>query len=90
MTVYTASKVKYARLWRDLRSALSSQGVEIISTWIDEEEEGVSDYPDLAQRCIQESGAPVIGSEDTISQPKCFPHAGFVGASAYNLVAGRR
>ena len=51
MKIYIASKTKYADRWKKLRS----QGVEIISTWIDEAGEGDSkDLTDLALRCVDE------------------------------------
>jgi hypothetical protein len=52
MTIYTASKTKYAHLWLALRD----QGHRVISTWIDEAGEDESDdYGDLAYRCILEA-----------------------------------
>jgi hypothetical protein len=49
--IYTASKVKHAPMWRDLRS----RGAEIVSTWIDEAGEGeTADYADLSLRCLAE------------------------------------
>lgn len=49
---YVASKIKYAELWRTQRDRL---GHNIISTWIDEAEEGqTNDYSELACRCITE------------------------------------
>ena len=51
-TFYTASKTKHAWKWRGLRK----RGHNIISTWIDESEEGeTSDFEDLAERCISEA-----------------------------------
>jgi hypothetical protein len=51
-TIYIASKTRHARRWKALRE----QGVNIISTWIDEAGAGETiDEADLAQRCIRES-----------------------------------
>jgi hypothetical protein len=56
MNIYIASKTKHADRWRTLRKALKSDGINIISTWIDEAGEGESaDLTDLAIRCIQEA-----------------------------------
>lgn len=49
--IYTASKTRHAKYWQQLRK----QGVNIISTWIDEAEKGqTKDIPELARRCISE------------------------------------
>lgn len=49
---YIASKTKHAPKWKNFRS----EGVNIISTWIDEAEPGQSlDFKDLACRCISEA-----------------------------------
>jgi hypothetical protein len=51
-TVYVASKVVYAPMWRRLRN----KGANIISSWIYEAGEGESgDLADLASRCIYEA-----------------------------------
>lgn len=51
-TIYIASKTKHAPKWIKLRE----QGVNIISTWIDEHAASTSsDICELAWRCIQES-----------------------------------
>jgi len=50
--VYIASRTKHAPKWRALRDA----GVPIISTWIDEAEQGqTADFTDLAERCVSEA-----------------------------------
>lgn len=54
MTLYVASKVRHAPMWRQLRVELANLGIRINSTWIDEDEEGVSYFPDLSDRCIRE------------------------------------
>ncbi len=52
MTIYTASKVRHAQMWKSMRD----NGIDIISTWIDEAGPGESmDMVDLATRCIKES-----------------------------------
>lgn len=52
MTIYTASKVKHAHLWRSLRAS----GVPVNSTWIDEAGEGQSaSLSDLWVRCVREA-----------------------------------
>jgi nucleoside 2-deoxyribosyltransferase len=52
-TVYVASKVKHAALWRELRAS----GVRVVSTWIDEAEPNQSlDMADLWGRCVREAG----------------------------------
>jgi hypothetical protein len=49
--IYIASKTKHADKWIKLRS----EGVDIISTWIDEAGEGQSeDMADLCKRCVDE------------------------------------
>ena len=51
MRIYTASKVKHAHLWRELRG----QGYPVISTWIDEAESGESSsHEELSSRCLRE------------------------------------
>jgi uncharacterized FlaG/YvyC family protein len=55
--IYTASKVKHAAIWRHYRD----QGFPIISTWIDEAEEGESSsYEELSVRCIEEAKSAQI------------------------------
>lgn len=50
--IYIASKTKHADKWIKLRS----EGVNIISTWIDEAGAGQSpDMSDLCRRCVSES-----------------------------------
>lgn len=50
--IYVASKIKHAPKWRAYREA----GFPIVSTWIDEAEEGQSSsYIDLWLRCVQEA-----------------------------------
>lgn len=50
--LYVASKVKHADMWREFRD---TWGAPIISTWIDEAEEGqTADYRELAERCVRE------------------------------------
>jgi hypothetical protein len=50
--LYVASKAKYAPMWRDLRAS----GWPIISTWIDEADEGATtDWGALWERCIAEA-----------------------------------
>jgi len=52
MKIYTASKTKHAHKWIELRN----NGVNVISTWIDEAGQGqTKDMADLCRRCIQES-----------------------------------
>lgn len=52
--IYIASKTKHGPRWRAMRDA----GVPILSTWIDEAEEGAtSDWQDLWRRCVSESSA---------------------------------
>lgn len=49
--IYIASKTKHADKWKGLRS----NGVNIISTWIDEAGEGeTEDMASLCMRCIEE------------------------------------
>lgn len=51
-TVYTASKTRHAPMWRQLRA----QGTRVISTWIDEAEQGqTQDFEDLWIRCVYEA-----------------------------------
>lgn len=51
-SIYIASKVKHADRWKAIRA----QGVNIISTWIDEAGSGeTADFHDLWQRCINEA-----------------------------------
>ena len=51
MKIYTASKTRHAKYWQQLRA----QGVNIISTWIDEAGPGQTKDPaELAQRCLTE------------------------------------
>ncbi len=60
--IYVASKTKHASMWQDWRA----HGYPIISTWIDEDDEGVDHY-DLWLRICQEvawSGKLVIYVED--------------------------
>jgi len=53
--IYIASKTRHARRWRYLRDKV---GEPIISTWIDEAEEGEShDLDDLWRRCIAEASS---------------------------------
>lgn len=50
--IYTASKTKHAAKWRKLRA----DGVNVISTWIDEAESGQTiDFKDLWRRCVTEA-----------------------------------
>lgn len=50
--IYIASKTVHGARWRSLRAA----GVPIISTWIDEAEQGATgDWPDLWTRCVREA-----------------------------------
>lgn len=52
--VYIASKAKYAREWLAMRD----NGYPIISTWIDEADEGEpGDWPDLWSRCVSEASS---------------------------------
>jgi hypothetical protein len=54
VTIYIASKTYHAPLWRDLRT----QGIPIISTWIDEAgDEESSSFEDLWRRCIDEASS---------------------------------
>lgn len=49
--IYIASKTRHADKWIELRN----QGVNIISTWIDEAGPDASpDMPDLCKRCVDE------------------------------------
>ena len=51
-SVYVASKVKHAAMWKQLRDS----GVPIIATWIDEAGEGETEsYSDLWTRCVKEA-----------------------------------
>ena len=51
MRVYTASKTTHAHMWKSLRT----EGVDVVSTWIDEAGEGqTASYAELSQRCIEE------------------------------------
>lgn len=53
MKIYMASKTIHAPKWRDL---WDRQGFNIISTWIDEADEGQTlDWPDLWTRCLTEA-----------------------------------
>jgi hypothetical protein len=53
--IYIASKTKHAKRWRFLRDKI---GEPIISTWIDESEEGqTADFNDLWTRCINEASS---------------------------------
>lgn len=50
-SIYVASKTKHADLWKQLRS----DGLNIVSTWIDEAGEGATKcFSELAERCINE------------------------------------
>ena len=52
--IYVASKSKHAPIWRWWRAA----GVNIVSTWIDEADQGeTGDWADLWDRCIQEAAS---------------------------------
>lgn len=52
--IYVASKTTHAPMWRMLRGA----ALPIISTWIDEADEGqTSDWTDLSRRCIEEAAS---------------------------------
>lgn len=52
--IYIASKTHHAEKWKALRS----QGVPIISTWIDEAGVGeTKSFPDLWRRCISEASS---------------------------------
>ena len=63
-SIYIASKTKHADKW----VALRNQGVNIISTWIDEAGPGqTNDMSDLCNRCISESyncEAMIVYAED--------------------------
>lgn len=51
MKIYTASKVRHAHLWLELRR----QGYRVTSTWIDEAVEGqTASHRELAERCLRE------------------------------------
>lgn len=51
MKIYTASKVKHAHLWRELRR----QGYRITASWIDEDDDGMTvSHRELAERCLRE------------------------------------
>lgn len=53
--IYMASKCKHAPIWRKLRDEV---GMNIISTWIDEAEEGqTTDHKDLWTRCLNEAAS---------------------------------
>lgn len=55
--IYIASKTKHAPKWRAYREA----GFPVISTWIDEAEEGQSDsFTDLWLRCVREASACAV------------------------------
>lgn len=50
--IYIASKTVHANKWKRLRA----QGVEIVSTWIDEAGPGeTADFSDLWKRCVAEA-----------------------------------
>jgi hypothetical protein len=54
--MYVASKSWYGSKWQEARTAWAEIGVEIISTWIDESDEGESaDMSDLWVRCVEEA-----------------------------------
>ena len=56
--IYFASKVVHARRWRLLRDKI---GYPIISTWIDEAEQGQSqDLADLWRRCVAEASSAEV------------------------------
>lgn len=56
LRLYGASKTEHAHLWRDVRDELREDGVDIVSTWIDEAGEGESaSLVDLWVRCIEET-----------------------------------
>lgn len=63
-SIYIASKTYHAHKW----IALRAQGVNIISSWIDEAGEGQTvDKSDLCSRCIKESAicdAMIVYAED--------------------------
>lgn len=51
-TVYTASKMRHAWMWQQLRAG----GLNVISTWIDEAMDKESpSLPDLWERCVREA-----------------------------------
>jgi hypothetical protein len=55
MKIYVASKTKHAVMWKVLRHHWSAEGIDIISTWIDEAGEGdTPDFTDLWFRCFDE------------------------------------
>lgn len=62
--IYFASKTRHAPRWREIRAS----GVPVISTWIDQAEEGqTSDWQDLWDRCIGEAshaGALIVYREE--------------------------
>ncbi len=50
--VYTASKTRHAQVWRDVRAAGQ---VDVVSTWIDEAEQGqTANMAELWARCLRE------------------------------------
>lgn len=62
--IYVASKAKYGNEWTGLRSL----GLPIISTWIDECDDGeTKDWPDLWSRCVLE--ASTCGALAVICRP---------------------
>ncbi len=62
--IYTASRVRHAQIWRNVRAS----GIPITATWIDEAGEGeTASLPELWQRCIdeaRESAAVILFRED--------------------------
>lgn len=62
--IYIASKTTHGARWRDLRAS----GAPIVSTWIDEAEQGAtSNWHDLWHRCVREASeaaATIVYRED--------------------------
>lgn len=55
--VYVASKAFHGLMWREWRDA----GIPIVSTWIDESDEGATaDWADLWTRCVDEAAGCAV------------------------------
>lgn len=87
MRIYMASKTAHADKWKQLRN----QGIQVISTWIDEAGPGESqDLSDLWWRCISESSeadATIVYREEGEVLKGAFIEVGSALASGKIVVA---
>lgn len=90
ISVYTASKTKYAPMWQGLRLS----GINVISTWIDEAEVGdTDDLADLWDRCIEEASTCDVllayrGASDEILKGAFIEIGAALSAGAHVFLAG--